>query len=169
MLKTLDTFPVQNCSMSKSIGSGAASSCCILICEKLDFKNMAKFFNWVSFKSLCLKGRFFMIWSQMYLATCVIMRNSCFWITPADEHNMISLLQVPENRSLLCESGFIKPLINCCIEDKQGIIKAVFLHLTIFWCLGEWEQLRNGPNVLGVCKKNGCKSSSIWRVFYNQE
>ena len=65
---------------------------------------------------------------------------------------MISLLQIPDNRNLVCESGYMKPLVNCSLEDKKNIIKAVFLHLTIFRYMAEWEQLKDGLNVMGVCK-----------------
>ena len=59
----------------------------------------------------------------------------------------------------------MKPLVNCCMEDKQDIIKAVFLHLTIFWCLGEWEQLGDGLNILGVCKEMAANRHSFEGFF----
>ena len=47
----------------------------------------------------------------------------------------------------------MKPLINCSLDDKQDISQAVFLHLTIFRSMAEWEQLRDGLNVMGICKE----------------
>ena len=76
-----------------------------------------------------------------------------------------ALLQVPDNRSLVYESGYMKPLVNCTLEDKQDIIKVVFLHLTIYRYMAEWEQLWEGLNVMGVCKKMATNRHGLQGFF----
>jgi len=61
------------------------------------------------------------------------------------------------NSDLIYGSGYVKPIANATVSDKNEIRRAVFLHQTIFHSMAEWEQLRRGLNVLGLCdemKKN---------------
>ena len=58
-----------------------------------------------------------------------------------------------DNTSIVCESGYTKPLANALLSDKQEISRTVFLHQTIFRSMAEWGQLRRGLNVMGVCEE----------------
>ena len=51
---------------------------------------------------------------------------------------------------VICESGYPKPLMNATLGDKDELIRSVFLHQTIYRCLAELDQLKEGLNVVGM-------------------
>ena len=57
------------------------------------------------------------------------------------------------NSNIVCDSGYTKPLAQASLTNKEEISRTVFLHQTIFQSMAEWEQLRRGLNVLGVCQE----------------
>jgi len=57
------------------------------------------------------------------------------------------------NSDLIYESGYVKPIANTTVSDKNEIWRAVLLHQAIFHSMAEWEQLRRGLNVLDEIQK----------------
>ena len=58
---------------------------------------------------------------------------------------------VQENTTLILNAGYSKNLAAIMLDDVQQVVRAVFLHSTIFRSMAELEQLKGGLNVLGVC------------------
>ena len=57
---------------------------------------------------------------------------------------------VGENIQLILDAGYTKNLLRISISDKEEIIRALFLHTTIYRSMAELDQLKAGLNVLGV-------------------
>ena len=55
------------------------------------------------------------------------------------------------NYDTACESGYLKPIMNTTLANKDEIIQAVLLHKAIYRFLVELDQLKKGLNVLGIC------------------
>ena len=70
-----------------------------------------------------------------------------------------------DNISIVCDSGYTKPLANAILADKEEITRAVFLHQTIFRSMAEWGQLRRGLNVLGVCDEMARNPDTLLGFF----
>ena len=60
---------------------------------------------------------------------------------------------VRDNTDLILDAGYTKDLRNITIVDKEHIIRALFLHSTIYRSMAELDQLKTGLNVLGVCNE----------------
>ena len=52
--------------------------------------------------------------------------------------------------NILCDCGYRRPATRTTLEDKNEIIRTVFLHQSIYSCLAELDQLKAGLNMLGV-------------------
>ena len=57
---------------------------------------------------------------------------------------------VRDNSELILDAGYTKNLQSITISDKELIIRALFLHCTIYRSMAELDQLKAGLNVLGV-------------------
>ena len=57
---------------------------------------------------------------------------------------------VTSNYDLISDSGYHKPVATSTLANKQEIVRAIFLHQTVYSCLAELDQLKRGVNVLGV-------------------
>ena len=54
------------------------------------------------------------------------------------------------NSDILFDSGYRRPTTTATLEDKREIMNTIFLHQTIYSCLAELDQLKEGLNVLGI-------------------
>lgn len=58
---------------------------------------------------------------------------------------------VRDNYEVILDAGYTKDLQSLTITDKELIIRALFLHWTIYRSMAELDQLKAGLNELGVC------------------
>ena len=57
---------------------------------------------------------------------------------------------VRDNNELILDAGYTRNLQSIQTTDKELIIRALFLHCTIYRSMAELDQLKAGLNVLGV-------------------
>ena len=57
---------------------------------------------------------------------------------------------VVENSQLILDAGYIRNLHSITLNDKEQVIRALFLNATIYRSMAELDQLKAGLNVLGV-------------------
>ena len=57
---------------------------------------------------------------------------------------------VSNNSTIILDSGYNRLLGDVGAEEKLEVIRALFLHSTIYKVMGELEQLKAGLNELGV-------------------
>ena len=60
---------------------------------------------------------------------------------------------VAENSQLILDAGYARNLHSINLNDKDQVIRALFLNATIYRSMAELDQLKAGLNVLGVCKE----------------
>ena len=67
---------------------------------------------------------------------------------------------VDTNSAILLDAGYTKNLKDVTVDDKEELIRILFLHYTIYRSKAELDQLKLGLNILGVAdemKRNGKK------------
>ena len=60
---------------------------------------------------------------------------------------------VRDNNELILDAGYTRDLQSITITEKEHIIRALFLHCTIYRSMAELDQLKAGLNVLGICEE----------------
>ena len=66
------------------------------------------------------------------------------------EDELMFRQQLASHSDVIYESGYRKPIATSTLANKEEIVMTIFLHQTVYSCLAELDQLRNGLNVLGV-------------------
>ena len=88
-------------------------------------------------------------------------------MTPCSDLDALKRL-VRDKIELILGAGYTRELRNI-IADKEHIIRALFLHSTIYRSMAELDQIKAGLNELGICDQMKSNPSDFLDFFTRKE